>query len=128
MPITLKFSRPTGSEVTKGPFSLIRAEGEVLRTTAGGPLIARHVDHHWEVDGQEYTRLDCDCGTRLMVHFERIDGTKSRNYGPMRTFSFVDGIAYMDREVFAFADRTIVDWYCHSDGVHWPLMIIQALE
>jgi hypothetical protein len=105
-----------------GPYSTLRLEGEVMREVAHGPVIARHEDHEWRVDGERYTRLDCGC--RVNVHFERVDGTASRTYGPYESFSFVDGVGFGNHEVFAFADRSIVDWYCHADGRHWPLMII----
>jgi hypothetical protein len=116
------FSGPKGAAKKKGPHARIRLEGEVMREVPGGPVIAKHADHAWIVDGERYTRLDCDC--RVKVHFERVDGTKSKKFGPFSNFSFVDGIAYADREVFAFADRAMVDWYCHADDHHWPLMII----
>jgi len=122
--IVLKFSPTVGSEVTKGPFPRIRVEGEVMRADPGGPVIAYHDDHHWQVDGRSYSRLDCDCPA-VQVYFERIDGTRSKIYGPLKDFSFVDGIAYMEHQVFAFADRSIIDWYCHADGQHWPLMVIE---
>jgi hypothetical protein len=122
--IELKFLGAKGAEVAKGPFPRVRLEGEVIRSEPGGPVIAHHEDHHWEVDGLAYGRLECHC-PRVQVRFERIDGTRSKTYGPLRDFSFVDGIAYMEHQVFAFADRTIVDWYCHADGIHWPLMIIE---
>ena len=121
--LALVFSRPVGASVRKGPYAVIRLKAEVL-VDPDDAVVARHVDHHWQVDGQPYTRLDCDCGPGVDVHFERLDGTRSKTYGPIRTFSFVDGIAYMDRQVFAFADRSIVDWYCHDDGRHWPMMVI----
>jgi hypothetical protein len=94
-----------------------------MREVAGGPVIAKHEDHAWMVEGERYMRLDCGC--RVKIHFERVDGSVSKTYGPYESFSFVDGIAYADREVFAFADRTIVDWYCKQDEHHWPLMIIE---
>lgn len=122
--ILLRFSSPGGKTVSKGPFERIRLEGEVLRSTPGGPVVARHVNHAWLVDDEPYFRLDCDC--RVKVQFERTDGSRSKIYGPHQNFSFVDGIAYADHEVFAFADRAIVDWYCHAEGTHWPLLVIES--
>ena len=124
--MTLKFAQTSGQEARRGPFRRIRLEGEVLRAEAGGDVVAHHEDHHWVVENLKYTRLDCECETPVMVHFERIDGSRSKTYGPIQGFSFVDGIAYSEGKVFAFADRSIVDWYCHADGQHWPLMIIEA--
>lgn len=124
--ITLVFSRPEGASAQKGPFNEIWLKAEVL-VGPNDAVIARHKDHHWEVDGQPYTRVDCDCGDGVNVHFEHLDASRSKTYGPIRIFSFVDGIAYMDRQVFAFADRSIVDWYCHDDGRHWQMMSIRPV-
>ena len=120
--IQLVFSAPTGPSKSKGPFRQLRFEGEVLREVVGGPMISRHVDHHWELEGENYTRIDCEC--RVTVHFERIDGSRSDSYGPFDSVSFQDGVAYADREMFAFADRTMVDWYSHSNDRHWSLMVV----
>ena len=118
----LLFSNSHGPEKRKGPYPLVRFEGETMRAGPGGPIIARHVKHEWLVDGTEFTRLECDC--IALLHFERVDGERSRTYGPYESVSFIDGVAYANREIFAFADRTIVDWYCHEDDQHWPLMIL----
>jgi hypothetical protein len=61
----------------------------------------------------------------VKLHFERVDGARSKIYGPFESVSFTDGIAYVDHEIFAFADRSIVDWYSHAEGNHWPLIIIE---
>jgi hypothetical protein len=60
-----------------------------------------------------------------MLHLRRAEGAHSKSYGPYESISFVDGIAYADRAVFAFADRSIGDWYCHDDGRHYPDLIIE---
>ena len=117
------FSTEGGSTVSKGPYPQLRLEGELMRAAAGGAVIARHENRNWIVDGQPYTRSDCVA--TASVHFERIDGTRSKTYGPLAHLSFIDGVAYVDREVFAFVDRGMVDWYCKDDGRHWPLMIVQ---
>lgn len=124
MPATLELSFASAFSGCKkrGPFARLRFEGEVLREIMGGPIIAKHEDHQWVLNGDRYTRIDCDC--RVMVHFERVDGSASRTYGPFESFSCSDGIAYTDRKLFAFVDRSIVDWYCHDNGRHWPLMIV----
>ena len=124
--LTLRFSTASGASVMRDPLPQIRLEGEVIRAEGGGPVIARHVDHAWLVDGVRYLRLDIDSDATITAHFERVDGTLSNTYGPYETFTFVDGVSYANGEIFAFADRSIVDWYCHADGAHWPLLIIAA--
>ncbi len=123
-PLEVVFSRPEGAAKRKGPYARLRFEGELLRERPGGPVIAAHEQHQWQVDGERFLRLDCQC--RLQVFFERVDGTRSKLYGPYDHISFVDGVAYANHEVFAFVDRSAVDWYCHDDGHHWPLMIVEA--
>jgi hypothetical protein len=124
--LELIFSDGSGRQKRKGPYPLVRFEGETMRSEPGGPVIALHVKHEWRVDGEKFTRLECDCNAQL--HFERMDGQRSRVYGPYESVSFIDGVAYADREIFAFADRSIVDWYCHEDDQHWPLMILRPAD
>jgi len=124
--LELTFLRDTAPPKRKGPYRCVRLEGEVMRAEAGGPVIAKHERHEWQVDGAPYARLQCNC--RATVHFERMDGVKSKKYGPYESVSFIDGVAYVDHRIFAFADRSIVDWYCHEDDKHWPLMIITPAE
>ena len=122
--IRVVFSRGVGPPVTKGPYESIRIEGETMRAVCETEPFAVHENHHWRVAGEQYTRAECDCPVRL--HLQRIDGKASKTYGPYESFSFVDGIAYVERKVFAFADRTIGDWYCHDDGRHYAIMVIEA--
>ena len=124
--IELSFVRDTAAPRRKGPYPLLRLEGEIIRTEPGGPVIAKHVGHEWHVDGERYSRLESEC--RVLVHFERVDGSRSKTFGPYERMSFIDGVAYMEHLIFAFIDRSIVDWYCHEDERHWPLMIIQPVE
>jgi len=121
--LTITFSRPEGDENVKGPFQRVRLEGEVMRAELGGQRIAAHENHSWRVDGEAYTRAECSCP--CSVQLVRADGTASKRYGPFESVSFVDGIAYGDRKVFAFADRSISDWYCHDDGKHYPVLVIE---
>jgi hypothetical protein len=123
--VTIIFSGPEGTEKAKGPFPEIRLEGETIKDPSGNP-VAQHENHSWQVDGQTYTRADCS--RACVVHFFRADGTQSKSYGPFESVSFVDGVAYADREVFAFADRSIGDWYCHEDGRHYPIVVIQPSD
>ncbi len=117
------FSRPRGEQKKKGPYECLRFEGELVRATRDGAVIARHVDHQWVVDGENFSRLDFE--GRVKVQFCRVDKTVSQSYGPFESFSCVDGIAYRERSVFAFVDRSVGDWYCHDDGHHWPLMVVE---
>src|SRR6185436_2687893 len=96
-PIELSFVRDTEPPTRKGPYAMVRFEGEVIRSEPLGPVIARHEHHEWR------------------VHFERLDGTRSERFGPYDCVTFVDGVAYANHQIFAFVDRSIGDWYCHED-------------
>ena len=121
--MVLVFSGTNAPDITKGPFPRVRFEGEVVRSVESGPIIAHHEGQSWIVDGERYSR--CDCAKAAWVHFERVDGSRSKTYGPLDHLSFQDGVAFVNRQVFAFVDRGAVDWYCHDDGRHWPLMIVE---
>lgn len=121
--IELTFLRDTAAPKRRGPFRVVRFEGEVIRAESGGPPIAKHERHDWEVDGAPYSRLQIDC--RVTVHFERVDGSRSKRFGPYACMSFIDGVAYVEHQIFAFVDRSIRDWYCHEDEHHWPLMLVE---
>ena len=123
--LELCFLRDAIVEKRLGPYRALRFEGEVLRAEAGGPVIARHEHHEWRMDGDRFPRLQVEgCAS---VHFERVDGTHSQDYGA-ESVSFIDGVAYVDHHIFAFVDRSIVDWYCHEDEQHWPLMVLAATQ
>ena len=124
--MNVTFSDAAGNTLTKGPFERIFLQGESLRQENGGPLIASHEDHFWHVDGQRFARFDCDC--RVHIRVTRIDGKRTQQYGPFTSFSAQDGVTFADHEIFAFADRSIGDWYCHADGLHWAMLIVEATD
>ena len=120
--LSVTFSGLTGDPITLRDLPLLRFEGEVLRAQAGGPILAEHRVQTWEVRDGRFSRLECD--GPLRVYFERANGQRSEAFGPFDSFSCVDGIAHVEHEVFAFADRAIGDWYAHRNGQHWPLMVV----
>ena len=125
-PIHLVFSNLKGETVERGPFRSFCLQGETLREAIGGPTFAVHEDHSWHVDGRVFSRVDCDC--RVIITLSRVDGKLSKKYGPFDSFSCLDGIAYVDHAVFAFADRAIGDWYCHADGMHWAIVQVDSSD
>ena len=92
-PIELTFLRDTAPPKRKGPYRVVRFEGEVIRAEPGGPAIAKHDHHEWFVDGAAYSRLQIDC--RAAVWFARVDGARSKRYGPYGCVSFVNVVAYV---------------------------------
>jgi hypothetical protein len=123
MNLILSFVHPSKPAKTAGPFHGIRLDGDSVREMQNHTLVARHLQHQWEVDGERYFRLDTT--TRVHIHFERPpQGAYSRQFGPYERFSAVDGIAYTDDRVFAFVDPKVGDWFCYNDGQHWPIMVV----
>lgn len=116
------FSRSFGKSKRKGPYASLRLEAEAVREIPDGPLVAVHVAHEWHVDGEKFWRLDFEPAVK--VHF--LDDIKSKAYGPFDAFSAVNKVAFRERHVFAFVDADVGHWYCHDDGRHWPLMVIEA--
>ena len=123
MNLILSFVHPSKPAKTAGPFHGIRLDGDSVREVQNHTLVARHLQHQWEVDGERYFRLDTT--TRVHIHFERPpQGAYSRQFGPYERFSAIDGIAYTDDRVFAFVDPKVGDWFCYNDGQHWPIMVV----
>lgn len=124
MSLLLIFSATTPAAVTFGPFQEIRFDGETIRTSPGGQPLAVHRSHAWEVGAERYVRVDCSAP--VTVHFVARDGAASAKLGPFAHLSCVDGVCYVDREVFAVVDRALDDWYSIKTERHWATMVVTA--
>jgi hypothetical protein len=128
MNVVLSFVQPNRTAKTAGPFHAIRLDGDSVRESNNGSLVAHHHDHHWEIQGERYFRLDAT--SRVHIHFEQIADDMpvpqrtSRQFGPYERFSAVDGIAFTNERVFAFVDSKVGDWFCYEDGQHWRVMVV----
>lgn len=122
MPIVLTFQTKAGNErISKGPYSSIRLEGGLIREHAGGPVIASHFPEGWKVDGKDYLRVDSDAS--VMVVWDGCPpGVPPGSTGH---FSSVDGVAYIDRRIFAFVDLERNDWYLKREGYHRPVLVLE---
>lgn len=81
-------------------------------------LIVKHRNNRWYTEeGEEYATLD-------VVGPFTIKGPGGETLGPYTTLSMFDGVAYVDKRVFAFTDVQKQDWYMHDVGVHWREMSI----
>ena len=112
MPLNLTFSKNSGGQLAKGPFSSVRFEGERIRDGESGGLIGTHLPHGWRVDGEDYLRLDV--AQTVVVTWD--------GHGPAADttghFSSINGVAYIDRRILAFVDRERNDWYMLREGLH----------
>ena len=119
MGLLLHFQKTRGAPVSKGPFERIVFEGETLREKTGGPIIAAHLPHTWVVDGEEFLRLDVE--PSVVVSWEGFAGSPSTT----SHLSCVNGIAFIDRRIFAVVDREHGDWYLLREGQHRPVLDLQ---
>ena len=121
MGLLLHFQKTRGSSVSKGPFERIVFDGETVREKAGGPIIATHFPHTWSVDDEEFLRLDVE--PSVVVTWEGFAGTPSTT----GHLSCVNGIAFIDRRIFAVVDREHGDWYLLREGQHWQVLDLQPV-
>ena len=121
MALLLKFQKARGPGVSRGPFHKVVFERETIREQAGGKIIATHLPHCWLVDEQECLRLDIE--PFVAVTWEGFNGSDSTT----GHLSCVDGIAYIDRRIFAFVDRERGDWYLLRQGLHQPVLTLAPI-
>jgi hypothetical protein len=74
-------------------------ERGTIRERTGGAVIATHLPHCWSVEGAEFLRLDVE--PEVVVTRENFALSTTGH------LSSVDGIAYIDRRVFAVVERPI---------------------
>jgi hypothetical protein len=121
VPILLKFEKAHGQSLSVGPFNALVFERETIRTQTGGPVIAKHLSASWSVSGEEFLRLDVE--PHVVVTWEGFRGSPSTT-GQLHC---VDGVAYIDRRMFAVVDRERGDWYLKREGQHHRAFIVQAV-
>jgi hypothetical protein len=123
--LTLTFAEAgPGSALKLDPVASLGLEHELM-FASDGKVLARHCDHHWEVGGRSFFRVDGDKPVR--VHFRNANGEASAEFGPFVHFSCADGIAYGDGTEIAHVDPARKEWYCHLDTNSWPEMLVVPL-
>jgi hypothetical protein len=122
MSLFLTFSGTSTATASLGPFPEVWFEGETIRARADGDALAVHRSHTWEVNGGRYVRVDCN--VPVYVRFVAQNGSSSERKGPFIHLSCINGVCYVDREVFAIVDRTQDDWYAISAERHWHAMVL----
>ena len=120
--ISVVFSNPTGPSYTVSPLKQLHLRGRMLREFHDGPVIARDDNYRWYVEGGQFSRFDCD--TECNVTLARDRDKASKTYGPYPGFSGLDGLKFVDHQLFCLYDETMKDWYGYQSGEHWDDLIV----
>jgi hypothetical protein len=108
------------SPVQIGPVPGVRIEGNTMCDAKSGAVIAECHDHHWVFGGQPFYRADC--AGPVSVTLEGW-GAGSTRLGPFKHFSLYDGVAYVDRAVFAQL-KPSNDWYVERLDAECPKLLL----
>ena len=117
----VQFSTATGGVYDAGSYAQLRLTSDTIYGLPEDRVLARDVNHRWITAQGEFLRLDV-IGP-LNVHFEG-GGERSKVFGPYEHFSSADGISYVDRAVFAFADHTNKQWFVVPADARWAVMVV----
>ena len=118
MPLLINLARET-LKLELGAHASVDLRYDELRTGDGESALARHRNNRWIGDNrQEFATLEI---LGPLVVTTTASG-KTVTLGPYQRLSMFDGVAYVDRRVFAFTDVQQRDWYVHDAGAHWPAM------
>jgi hypothetical protein len=122
MSISVLFSNPAGPSCTLGPFKQLLLHNRNLQEFRDGPILAKDENSRWKVDGGQYSRFDCD--TECKVTLARDRDNRSESYGPYPGFSSLNGLKFVDHQLFAVYDESTKDWYGYQSGEHWDDLIV----
>ena len=111
------FSNPVGPSYALGPLKQLHLRRRVLREFADGPVLAEDTNYRWQVNGGKYSRFDCD--TECKVTLARDRDKASKAYGPYSGFSSLNGLKFVDHQLFCVYDESTKDWYGYQSGEHW---------
>ena len=98
--LTIVFTSRASEEIPLqvGPVRGVRIEGNTLRDADSDAVLAECHQHHWVLAGKDFYRADC--AGPVTVDVEGCEASPKR-FGPFSHFSLSDGMAYVDRAVFA---------------------------
>jgi hypothetical protein len=117
MPLLVSIGRET-LKLELGAHAAVVLKYDELCHADGETLLARHRNNRWLAEaGEEFATLEI-LGPLVVTPA----AGKTPSLGPYQRLSMFDGVAYVDRRVFAFTDVQQQDWYVHDVGVHWPAM------
>lgn len=99
-------------ELHLGAYAAVLLTYDQLLHAADNSVLATHRNNRWYAGGEEYHTLE-------VVGPLVVSQPDGKSLGPYMNASMFDGVAYVDRRVFAFTDVQREDWYVHDAGAHW---------
>lgn len=120
--LTLVFTPRASAEipVQVGPVAGVRIEGNSLRDAHSGSVLAQCHEHHWIFEGKNFYRADCSGPVTLTL--EGCEAGPQR-FGPFKHFSLSDGMAYVDRAVFAQLNSSN-QWFVERLNAECPRLLL----
>jgi hypothetical protein len=91
-----------------GPVPGVRLEGNTLRHAQSNAVLAQCDDHLWMIGGHRFYRADCAGPVTI---------------NPFKHFSLSDGMAHVDRAVFARLNSSN-QWYVERIRTECPRMVL----
>jgi hypothetical protein len=122
--LSLVFTPRASAEIprTVGPVRRVLIEGNTLRNADNGAVLAECDDQHWVFDGKPYYRADCT--GPVTVEIEGCEVSPKR-FGPFNHFSLSDGMAHVDRAVFAQLNSSS-KWFVKRFGKECPKLLLSS--
>ena len=123
--LTLLFTSRESADlpVQIGPVPGVRIEGSTLRDAQSGAVLAQWDDHLWMIRGKSYYRADC--AGPVTINLEGCEATPKRF--EVEHFSLYDGIAYVDRAVFAQLNASN-QWFVERVSTECPKLLLLPQE
>jgi hypothetical protein len=120
--LTLLFTPRAAAEIPLqvGPVPGVSIEGNTMRDGHSGAVIAECNDRQWMFDGKQFYRADC--AGPVTVDLESCEVIPKR-FGPFKHFSLSDGMAYVDRAVFARLNSSN-NWYVEQIHAECPGLLL----
>lgn len=125
--LTLIFTARSSAEspLQAGPVRGVRIEGNTMRDAHSGAVIAECEDHFWLLGGKKFNRADCT--GPVSVNLEGCAAAQSKRFGPYKHFSLSDGMAYVDRAVFAQLNASD-KWYIERLDIECAQLLLLPLD
>jgi hypothetical protein len=124
--LTLVFTPRESADIPVqiGPVPGVRIEGNTLRHAQSNAVLAQCDDHLWMIGGKRYHRADC--AGPVTINLEGCEADRKR-FGSFKHFSLYDGMAYVDRAIFAQLNSSN-QWYVERAGTECPKLLLLPPE